>query len=167
MSPIVASLLAAALLAADPAGAPAPAPASARAEAALMKCWARETAACTALEKDGAALEACKADRAKTACATERTAYERELAAGLASDALELLAASVKKVCAAESAAPLGGKLSADAERALADGWRQALEVRSEYMRACEGSGREARDCDDTANEAERRARAESCPTGR
>lgn len=166
MSPSIAPLLAA-LLAADPTAGTAPAPG--RAEAALMKCWARETAACAKLEKDGdaAALEACKEERAQAACATERAVYERELATGLASDALELLAASVKKVCAAESAAPLGGKLSPEAQQALADGWRQALEVRSEFMSACQRSGREARDCDDAANEAERRARAEACPTGR
>ena len=169
MSPIVA-LLAAALLGADQAAAAAPADPPGRGEAALVKCWAREvTAPCVALEKHGAdaAFAACKAKRSKTACAAERAAYERELAGGLASDAAELLAASVKKVCAVESSASLRGKLSPETERAVADGWRQALEVRTEFMRACERSGREARDCDETATVAERRARAEACPTGR
>jgi hypothetical protein len=165
MSPPVAPLLAALLLAAEVA-----APAVTAAEGALLKCWAQEvTAACAARDRrgDDAALEACEAERAKTACAPQRAAFEKALAAALASDALELLAAGIKTVCSAEAAGPPDGGRSAPEQEALAEAWRQALEVRSEFMRACERSGREARDCDDAANDAERRARAASCPTGR
>lgn len=173
MSPIFSAALAAALVIAGGPAAQSPTPAQPgptppRAEAALVRCWAKEvTAACTSRRThDESAVEGCKAERAKTACATERAAYEKELAAGLASDALELLVASIKHVCVAEAAATQAGKLR-EQERALAAGWHEALDVRSEFMKACETTGRDARDCDERANEAERMARTESCPLPR
>ncbi len=135
----------------------------ATAESVLFQCWARESSACKSAGDDDA-VEACKTERAKTACTAERTAYEKELAAGLASDAIELLGASIKSVCLAERSAHQDGKLTPDEEAAIATGWREALDVRSEFMRACEKSGREARECDEKAGEAERSARAEFCP---
>ncbi len=172
MSPCLPSLVAAALLAASPAPSSAPPaqPPASSGEAALVKCWAKEvTSVCMELEKDGdaAAFEACKAERGKTACAAERAAYEKELAATMASDALDLLASSIKRVCLAEAAALSAGKLRPEQETALAAGWREALDVRSVYMHGCERTGRDARDCDEAANQAERRARAEFCPTGK
>src|SRR5512133_2702996 len=161
MTPSLAPLLAAALLAG-----PTPAAAPGRAEAALVKCWASEvTSPCMSRRTDGddAAVEACKAERAKVSCTAERAAAEKELAAGLARDALDLLAASIKDVCAAEAAGRFNGKLTPEQDAAIASGWREALEVRSEYMRACEKSGRDARECDDAVNQAERKARAQFC----
>ncbi len=160
----LAPALAAALLAAPPAPST-----GGRAESALVQCWAKEvTSPCMSKRADGdAALEACKEERARTACVAERAAAERELAAGLARDTLDLLAASIKDVCAAERAALAGGKLSAEQEAAIASGWREALDVRSEYMRACEKSGRDARECDESVNQAERKARADHCPGGK
>ncbi len=70
MSSSLAPLLAAALLA----GPPAP-PSAGRAEVALVQCWAKEvTSPCMARRAPGddAAVEACKEERAKTACAAER-----------------------------------------------------------------------------------------------
>ncbi len=165
MTPSLAPLLAAALLA----GPTTPA-APGRAEAALVKCWTKEvTSPCMSRRTDGddAAVEACKEERAKTACIAERAAAEKELAAGLARDALELLAASIKDVCLAEAAGRFNGKLTPEQDAAIASGWREALDVRSEYMRACEKSGRDARECDEGVNQAERKARAEFCGSAR
>jgi hypothetical protein len=164
MTPSLAPLLAAAL-AAGPAT-----PTPSRAEAALVQCWAKEvTSPCMSRRTDGdeAAVEACKEERAKAACVAERAAAEKELAAGLARDTLDLLAASIKDVCAAEAAGRFDGKLTPEQEAAIASGWREALDVRSEFMRACERSGRDARDCDESVNQAERKARADFCPGGK
>lgn len=139
------------------------------AEAAFWRCWEKDVQApCIArgAHGDSAAFETCKAELGKTACAAERARYEKELAAGIAADALDLVAASIKRVCLAEAAALFDGKLLPDEEAAVATGWREALDVRAEFMRACERSGKPARDCDDQANEAERRARA-ACQPGR
>jgi hypothetical protein len=167
MSPSLAPLLAAALLAGP--STPSTPSSAGRAEAALVQCWAKEvTTPCTSRRTPGddAAVEACKEERAKTACATERAAAEKELAGRLARDTLDLLAVSIKDVCAAEAAGRFNGKLTPEQEAAIASGWRDALDVRSEYMRACEKAGREARECDDTANQAERKARADFCAIG-
>ncbi len=164
MSPTLAPLLAATLLA-GPAS-----PSAGRAEPALVQCWAKEvTSPCMSRRTGGddAAVEACKEERSKTACATERAAAEKELAAGLARDTLDLLAASIKDVCAAERAGRFNGKLTAEQEAAIASGWREALDIRSEYMRACERTGKDARECDDAVNQAERKAREEFCPAGK
>ncbi len=164
------ALLAAAALAAAPPTSPPPSnPSASRAEAALVQCWAKEvTAPCMARRSDGDDyVAACKEQRAKDACTAEKAAYEKELASGLARDALQLLAASIKDVCQAEAAGRFNGKLTPEQEAAIASGWRDALEVRSEYMRACEKSGRDARECDDAANQAERKARAEHCADAR
>lgn len=164
MTPSLAPLLAAALLAGPPT------PPAGRAEAALVQCWAKEvTAPCASRRTDGgdAAVEACKDERAKTACAVERAAAEKEIAAGLARDTLDLLTSSIKDVCAAEAAGRFDGKLTPEQEAAIASGWRDALDVRSEYMRACEKAGRDARECDELANQAERKARAEFCAIGK
>lgn len=147
-------------LAATPLSAPRTGPA----EAAFWQCWDREVnAPCVTEGARGDALEACRAERSKTTCVAEKVACERELAAGIADDALELLGASIKQVCAAEDAAVSRGRVAPEVEEAIAAGWREALEVRSEFMKACERSGSDARQCDDRANEAERRARSEFC----
>ncbi|HET8542824.1 MAG TPA: hypothetical protein VFL83_23325 [Anaeromyxobacter sp.] len=135
------------------------------AEAAFQKCWQKEVStACNRLgREERTTVDECTAEFAKTKCLDERDAYEKELAAGLAADVLELLAASIKKVCGSEAQAAATGRPDASKEDEIAAGWREALQVRSEFMKACERSGREARECDERASDAERNARAQSC----